>query len=260
VIAALRELGLWRSDASPTRRYLDRLRRAKNRKNAPPTGNRDRGREPADLPRDPLKSWRNSYVVFHGTWTAIYLLRRGLILTDAEITQFHTHPRLWHWPTQTKWPAMLALVRKWTDSGFTDTTVAQTFLAHDGSSKAPIITPRLFPAGVNPVGAGVWFGEPDREREFVVAEGVESLLSALRLIGAVDGCAALSALGIRELILPAAARQVCVFADNDENKQSFAAARAAYRRWRNEGRDVRVMLPDRVGADANDLLRQRLGL
>jgi putative DNA primase/helicase len=156
--------------------------------------------------------------------------------------------------------AMLALVRKWTDSGFVDLTVVQTFLARDGSSKAPIIKPRLFRAGVGPVGADVWFGEPDAEREFIVAEGVESTLAAMRLIGAVDGCAALSALAIRELILPAAARHVCVFADNDEKKQSFEAARAAYRRWRDEGRDVRVMLPDRVGADANDLLRQRLGL
>jgi hypothetical protein len=256
VIDTLKGLGLWHSSDTPARRLLDRIKHAKDRKSAPPARDQD---EPADPSRDPLKPWRNSYVVFHGTCADIYLSRRGLALTDVEIEQLHTHPALFHWPTQTKWPAAIWLVKKWTDCGLVDLTVSQTFLAHDGSNKAPVPKPRLFPSGVSPVGGGVWFGEADPAREFIVAEGVESTLSAMRLLGALDGCAALSALGIRKLILPPAARRVCIFADRDPKGQGLEAARVAYRRWRAEGREARVVLPEREGEDANNILLRRLG-
>jgi hypothetical protein len=70
---------------------------------------------------------------------------------------------------------------------------------------------------------------------------------------------ALSAFGIRRLILPSQVRRVCIFADHDEGGKSLNAAREAWRRWRAEGREVRVILPERVGEDANDILKWRLG-
>jgi hypothetical protein len=251
---ALRKMGVW-EDTTAARRFLNRVRRAKG-------PNRASKRQSAPAPdpsRDPLKSWRNSYAVFRGTWGEVYFGNRGLTLTDAEILPLHTHPTLFHWVTQTKWPAVVALVKKVSGDDLVDYTVHQTFLAHDGSSKAPIVKSRLFPSGVSPVGGGVWFGEIDPEREFIVAEGLESTLSAMRLIGVEAGCAALSELGIRNLILPPSARRICIFADNDEAGQSLSAAREAYRRWRDEGREVRVILPNIVGEDANDVLMRRLG-
>jgi hypothetical protein len=251
---ALRKMGVW-EDTTAARRVLNRVRRDKD-------PNRASKRQSAPAPdpsRDPLKPWRNTYAVFRGTWAERYFAARGLALTDAEILPLHTHPALWHWPTQTKWPAVVALVKKASGDDLVAFSTHQTFLAHDGLSKAPIIKPRLFPAGVSPIGAGVWFGEIDPKREFIVAEGIESMLSATRLIGVEAGCAALSELGIRNLILPPSARRVCIFADHDKQKQGFAAARAAYRRWRDEGREVRVILPNIVGEDANDLLLRRLG-
>jgi hypothetical protein len=71
---------------------------------------------------------------------------------------------------------MLALVRRADGEAL---TVHQTFLAADGHGKAPIDQPRLFPAGGNPQTGAVWFGKPDPEREFLVAEGIESLLAAM---------------------------------------------------------------------------------
>ena len=64
---------------------------------------------------------------------------------------------------------------------------------------------------------------------------------------------------MRRLILPQEVRRVRVFADNDELGQGLAAAREAWRRWRDEGREVVVSIADRVGEDANDILIRRTG-
>ena len=134
----------------------------------------------------------------------------------------------------------------------------QTFLRPDGSGKAPLgDKARLFAAGGRCAGGGVWFGVADPNREFIVAEGIESCLSALRLFGVAAGCAALSELGVRRLVLPPEARKVRVFADNDELGQGLAAAREAGLRWRAEGREVAASIASSVGEDANDVWLRR---
>ena len=145
---------------------------------------------------------------------------------------------------------MLALVKL---ADGTELTTHQTFLEPDGSGKARIDRARLVAAGASPAGGGVWFGEPDPEREFLVAEGLESLLSALRIFGVTAGCAALSAIGVRRLILPPEARKVRIFADHDELGQGLVAAREARWRWRSEGRAVAISRAENVGEDANDV-------
>jgi putative DNA primase/helicase len=139
-----------------------------------------------DKPRDPLRSWREAYPAILGTAADVYLRGRGLTLTESEAPSVRFHPALWHWPTKTKWPCMVAPVGP---AGGGPVTCHQTFLELDGSGKAPVERPRLFHAGVAPIG-GVWFGEADPANEFVVAEGIESLLSAMRICGVSGGCAA----------------------------------------------------------------------
>ena len=135
----------------------------------------------------------------------------------------------------------------------------QTFVESDGGGKAPLgKQARLFAAGGKTIGGGVWFGEADSNREFIVAEGIESTLSAMRIFDVTAGCAALSEIGIRRLILPSTARRVRIFADHDELGQGLAAAREAGRRWLAEGRAVAVSISPKVGEDANDVwLRKR---
>jgi hypothetical protein len=58
------------------------------------------------------------------------------------------------------------------------------------------------------------------------------------------------------LVLPPEARSVVIAADPDGPGRR--AARDAWIRWRAEGREVRVALPDGSG-DFNDLLRDRQG-
>jgi putative DNA primase/helicase len=223
---------------------------------APQTPFRSSG---ADKPRDPLKPWRKASPNVLGSPVDIYLRSRAIEVSEAEARSLRFHSALWHWPTQSKnWAAMVALVSR---ADGTELTSHQTFLEPDGSGKAPLgDKSRLFPGGASPLGGGVWFGEPNGDGEFVVCEGVENLLSALRVFGVTAGCAALSALGVSRLILPPEAHRVRIFADHDEEGQGLAAARETCRRWRAEGREVAVSLAERVGEDANDVWMRRLGL
>ena len=210
----------------------------------------------SDQLRDPMKSWRNAAPLVRGCIADRYLKRRGIELTDDERGRLRFAPALWHWPTQTKWPAMLARVAL---ADGTDCNTHMTFVEPDGSGKAPLgKQARLFAAGGRTIGGGVWFGVVDPDREFVVGEGIESTLSAMRIFDVMAGCAALSAFGVSRLILPSTARRVRVFADNDPLGQGLAAAREAGRRWLAEGRAVAVSMAAEVGEDSNDILLKRL--
>jgi hypothetical protein len=104
----------------------------------------------------------------------------------------------------------------------------------------------------------VWFGTVNPDCELVVGEGIESSMSAARLYHAAASVAALSAVGIRNLILPPEAKLVRVFADHDPDGKGVAAATAACRRWREEGRAVVVVQAREAGGDANDLWQRRI--
>jgi putative DNA primase/helicase len=204
----------------------------------------------------PLQPWREALPSLRSTAGERYLAARGLALTDTEAASLRFYRSLWHWPSRKGWPALVALVAL---ADGTELCAHQTFLARDGSGKAPVEKPRLFPKGGRTAGGGVWFNEGDRGSGFVVAEGIESCLSAMRLLDLPSGCAALSAHGVRSLILPEAVRKIVIFADRDADGKGLRAAAEARRRWRAEGREVRISLPNQIG-DANDILRRRLGL
>jgi putative DNA primase/helicase len=210
-----------------------------------------------DRPKgDPLKSWRGASPLFATSTVRTYLKTRRIELTEVEALSLRFHPALYHWPTATWWPAMVACVKR---ADGTEITSYQTFLDLDGRSKAPLEKTRLFPAGTAPEG-GVWFGVANPERELIVAEGIESTLSAMRLYRVEAGVAALSEGGIRRLVLPEAARRVRIFADRDELGQGLAAAYEARRRWKSEGRTVAISHANLIGEDANDVWLKRVGL
>jgi hypothetical protein len=239
VLNALRRRGLWGSEAGAAQRPHPES--AEIRKPEPP--------------RDPLRFWDRALLAYPGSLVRRYLKNRGIVLSDIEAEALRFAPLLWHWPSQTRWPSMVALVKL---ADGTAITSHVTFLSPDGRDKAPIEKPRLFPAGVSPLRGGLWFGAPDPTREFVVAEGAETVLSAMRIFNAQAGCAALSALGIRRLVLPPEARLVRIFSDHDPEGQGLAAAQDARRRWLGEGRKVAVSIATEIGFDANDVLMRRL--
>ena len=179
------------------------------------------------------------------TVAAIYLRHRGLTLDPGPDIRFA--PRLRHNPSDSDWPAMVAAVRNATGD---IVAIHRTFLAIDGTSKAPV-TPQKMTLG--PIGGGsvrLAMAGP----ALLVGEGIESTLAAMMLSG-LPGWAALSAGGIKALILPPLpiAAKVTIAADNDP--VGLEAAYAAADRWAGEGRAVRIAKPP-AGQDFNDMIEQ----
>lgn len=130
--------------------------------------------------------------------------------------------------------------------------VTRTYLATDGSQKAAFHKPRLFLGLAG--GGAVRLGRCRPGTDLVIGEGLESTLSYMQLHG-LPGWAALSAGGIKNLILPPEARRIVIGADNDPAGIGWKAAVAAARRWTSfEGRCVRIDMPPEPGTDWNDVL------
>ena len=86
----------------------------------------------------------------------------------------------------------------------------------------------------------------------VVGEGLETTASAAAILE-LPGWAAIACGNLgRNMQLPELVKAVTVAADHDRPGQR-AAGRAA-ERWRLEGRTVRVAVPNKAGADFNDVL------
>jgi putative DNA primase/helicase len=132
--------------------------------------------------------------------------------------------------------------------------VTRTFLATDGSQKATFRKPRLFLGLAS--GGAVCLGDVNPKDELVIGEGIESTLSYMQM-HSLPGWAALSACGIKNLVLPPEARRVVIAADNDETGVGRMAALAAMRRWAGEMRRVRIDVPPEPGTDWNDVLAGR---
>jgi putative DNA primase/helicase len=211
---------------------------------------------PVQHPRptpDPFKMWREASPVIAGSLVETYLRNRGLEIPKNAPLRYA--PFLWHWPTQRRHPAMVALIKRY--DGVTLTSHA-TFLAPDGH-KASTEPVRLFPAGASPASGGVGFAHLGARRELIVAEGIESALSAAKLYDAEAAVATLSTHGMRTLVLsPATQRPVRIFADHDAAGHGLAVARDLYRRLRSEDREVTLSMSNTVGEDANDVWLRRL--
>jgi hypothetical protein len=160
-------------------------------------------------------------------------------------------------PTGRRFPAILAAIR---NREAVPVGLQMSFLDEDGAGKAPISSPRRI-LGVregSTRGGAVRLFEPEGG-VVGLAEGLETALSACLLTGT-PTWAALSAGGIERVELPPEIRDVLIFADNDSNGTGLKAASALGRRLRNEGRTVRILLPDRTGDDFNDVLRWQAGV
>lgn len=179
-----------------------------------------------------------------GTLVATYLASRGLDLPLSGGLRFHT--ALKH-TTGTVWPAMVALV---TNVAHERVGIHRTFLARDGSGKAPVSPARM---SLGPIRGGAVRLAPVAKK-ILVGEGVETTLSVMQKTG-VPGWAALSTSGLKTLILPGLVDEVVILADADPPGE--AAARDASARWTREGRQVRIARPITGYNDFNDMLRDR---
>ena len=143
---------------------------------------------------------------------------------------------------------MVALVER---VGAGPLAIHRTYICADGSGKVNIEPAK---ASLGSVGGGaVLLGKPRTGERLVVAEGIETTLSVMLACG-LSGRAALSAIGLKNLVLPPSATSVLICSDNDANSVGQNAARMAAERFAREGRLVRIAIPPTPGADFNDIL------
>jgi hypothetical protein len=202
---------------------------------------------PTKLPQEPnrvaIALWEAAQPAT-GTLVETYVASRKLHLPLPPTLRFH--PALKH-STGSMWPAMIALVTRGTDDK--PLAIHRTFLARDGSGKAPVLPQRMMLGPCR--GGAVRLGNP--ADVLMVGEGIESCLAAIQATGR-PAWAALSTSGLRTLELPVEVRDVIVLADADYPGE--VAARDAALRWKREDRRVRIARPPR-GMDFNDLLLGR---
>jgi putative DNA primase/helicase len=127
VIAALRDLGLWNDRSDRERPRVVPVRKPPRERNV-----------------DDDLAWANAILrashPITGTLAARYLQARGLDTTDLP-SCLRFHPCLWHKPTRQNWSAMVVPLRDIRTNEITG--VHRTYLAPDGSGKAPIAPQRM---------------------------------------------------------------------------------------------------------------------
>ena len=204
-----------------------------------------RGRKPKQS--DHTTSVKNAFAMLQrsqpaeGTVVETYLRARGyrgpIPISLRYVTGMHPSDSVFH-------PVMLGAVIR-ADQPASFIGIHRTFLLADGSSKAALEPAKM---SLGPIGGG---GVPlaDRGEKMAVSEGIETGLSFMQATG-IPTWAALSAGGMKRLVLPSEAREVLIAADADE--VGLQAADEAASRWHAEGRRVRIIKPPE-GLDFNEL-------
>jgi putative DNA primase/helicase len=232
VIAALQARDAWKSTGQDASRSFPRAGQ----------------QSPAEPDRDTLNRieaalavWRASHSA-EATPVEAYLRSRGLAIPVPPSIRFHAGLR--H-PSGGIWPSMVALVTRGVNGQ--PIGIHRTFLAPDGSGKAPIEPQKMM---LGPCRGGVVRLADPRE-VLMIGEGIETSLAAMLASGH-PAWAALSTSGMRGLDMPNDVRDVIVLADGDAAGE--AAARDCARRWKRDGRRARIARPP-WGKDFTDLLR-----
>ena len=146
-----------------------------------------------------------------GTLAETYLRGRGIAALHGT-GNLHFHPRCYyrpdnHGPTET-WPAMIAAV---TDLSGRVTGAHRTWLAPDGSGKAPVDIQRK--AMGNLLGSAVRFGVAGDM--MAAGEGIETILSVRQAFPHMATAAALSAAHLAAFLFPNTLRRLYIVRDND---------------------------------------------
>jgi hypothetical protein len=189
-----------------------------------------------------------------GTLAAAYLRSRG-IADVGDLPALRFHPtcfyRAHEGAPRENWPALLAAV---TDADGVVTGVLRTWLARDGSVKAPIATPRRSLGRL--LGSGVRVGKATDV--LAAGEGLETMLSLRVVLPALPTVAALSATHLAAFVPPSGLRRLYIARDNDRVGRRAAEMLGA--RAHAEGIEALVLTPqwDDFNTDLTTLGREPL--
>ena len=179
-----------------------------------------------------------------GTPVKTYLALRGITVPIPPTLRFQRS--LGHRPTGTQHPAMIAAVKRWPRPEVI--ALHRTYLTPDGDGKAAIEPNKMT---LGPVAGGAVRLAP-AGKTLAISEGIETGLSVLAATGT-PTWAALSAGGIKRLVLPPLPLAAEVVMAADPDPVGLTAAHDAADRWHREGRRVRIAETS-SGQDFNDLL------
>ncbi len=209
-----------------------------------PSRKRDQGR----IKRDLHRLWSDAVRIRSGDPVDLYLRSRGLGPPYSEALR--SALSLMHIDDDgviTEWPAMLALV---TSCDGCATTLHRTYLTKSGS-KAPVDQARkLFSSPL----AGSAVRLAPAAATLGIAEGIESALAASIVFG-IPTWSAISAWGLKTFEPPRDVTSLVICADHDANGTGQQAACALASRVAGRIK-VDIRIPDRPGADWNDMLRE----
>jgi putative DNA primase/helicase len=186
-------------------------------------------------------------VPLSGTLGERYLASRRLPAPDCAELLFH--PDLTHWESRRGFPGLVALVR---DGSGNRIALHRTYLADDGSAKAPVDNPRKMLASI--AGGAVRLAKLTDDHVVGLAEGLETALSVMVACARLPVWATLSTSNLEQVVLPTEARKVVLLADHDPSNAGARAAATAAARLHAEGRRVFIAMPPKEGDDFNDLL------
>lgn len=176
-----------------------------------------------------------------GTLAQTYLRGRG-ITCSLDLASLRYHPTCFQrdndHATWNDWPAIIAGV---TDVSGKLTGVQRTWLARDGSSKAPLATPRRSLGDI--LGSAIWLGTPGKV--CAVGEGLETMLSLKSVMPAMPMAAATSANHLGLIEIPASVERLYIAHDNDA--PGHAAAEHLCWRFLDAPLDIRL-----IGASVDD--------
>lgn len=229
VIEALRSRGLW--DSGPRAHVRTVACRAK-----PNTARSDLARA--------LTILRES-VPISGTLGARYLQSRGVDVSDLPAC-LRFHPALWHKRSGEHWPAMVTPLR---DAQTNEVVgVQRTYLARDGSGKAPVDLQRMVLGRMK--GACVKLTPNESVAECLhVAEGTETALKAMQSHNwRPIWCLPASAIAN----LPVLPGITCLTIAADHDQPGLEAAQKCAERWVAAGVEVFVRWPAGLGRDYAD--------
>ena len=189
-----------------------------------------------------------------GTLAAVYLRHRG-IAVSGDLPALRFHPTCFYRahegaPRET-WPALLAAV---TDREGVVTGVLRTWLAHDGSGKAPLATPRRSMGRLLDHGVRLGNGSD----VLAAGEGLETMLSLRVVLPALPVVAALSATHLAGFIPPSGLRRLYIARDSDRVGRRAAEMLGA--RAHADGIEALVLTPhwDDFNTDLTSLGREAL--
>lgn len=196
-----------------------------------------------------------------GTLVETYLKSRSLTVFPPSTLRFHDGLDYWEQTEDERWictgtyPAMVAKVQVYPSSALQ--ALHRTYLDWKGGGKAPVPCPKKIKGKA--IGGAVQFNGDSLEC-IAIGEGIETCLSYYQENYALSVWAALSSSFMKHIVVPprSITKEFIILSDHDP--QGLEAAEVLARRLTEDDRVVRIITPEKVKNDFNDLLTREVPL